>query len=306
MTDHHDCQDHNHSSHHHSHHHHGDGNLTWAFAVNVLLSVVQVIGGLLSGSLALVADALHNLSDAASLLMALIAQKIGRRKPDAKRTYGYKKVETLSAYTNYVVLILISIWLAIEAVTRFFVPEPVSGWVVIWISVLAVAINLGTVALTYHGAKQSHNVRAAYLHNLGDALSSIGVIIAGVLIVLFDWRWVDPLITLVISGYILLHVLREVPVVANILIDGNQDDGLAEKIKTDILSIEGVSGLHHFHVRALDEHQHAIEAHIVMVEGFNADELRAKIKNILQDHHQVDHAFLEIESKDCGERGCHT
>jgi cobalt-zinc-cadmium efflux system protein len=304
MTDHHDC--HHHSSHHHSHHHHGDGNLTWAFAVNVLLSVVQVVGGILSGSLALVADALHNLSDAASLLMALMAQKIGRRKPDAKRTYGYKKVETLSAYTNYVILILISIWLAIEAITRFFSPEPVAGWTVIWIAVLAVGVNLGTVALTYRGAKQSQNVRAAYLHNLGDALSSVGVVIAGVLIVSFDWQWADPLITLIISGYILVHVVREIPVVANILIDGNQDDSLTEKIRLGILSVEGVDGLHHFHVRALDEHRHAIEAHIVMVEGFNADELRAKIKKILQDQYQIDHAFLEIESVDCGERGCHT
>jgi cobalt-zinc-cadmium efflux system protein len=305
MGSHHSCSDHHN---HHRHHHGGggDGNLTWAFVVNVLLSVVQVVGGVLSGSLALVADALHNLSDAASLLLALAAQKIGRKAPDSKRTYGYKKVETLSAYTNYVVLVLLSLWLAFEAVTRFLDPHPVSGWTVIWISVLAVVVNLGTVALTYRGAQHSQNVRAAYLHNLGDALSSVGVIVAGVCIVLFGWQWMDPLITLAISMYIIWHVIHEIPVVANILIDGNSDDMLSVRMKTVISNVAGVKSLHHFHVRSLDEHRKAVEAHIVMNDGAIADELRKVIKLALKEEFQVDHAFLEIESVDCGERGCST
>lgn len=286
------------------HHHHHDHELSWALGINVLLSVVQVVGGLVSGSLALVADALHNLSDAASLLLALVAQKIARRAPDAKRTYGYKKVETLSAYTNYIVLIVISAWLAIEAVFRLIRPETVYGWTVIWISILAVAINLVTVFLTRHGAKDSHNIRAAYLHNLGDALSSIGVIVAGVLIVAFDWTWIDPLVTLGIAGFIVWHVVHEIPVVANILIDGNPDHENVDKIERAIAEMDGVQSVHHFHMRALDEHRNAVEAHIVMVEGNMAETLRADVKKMLEDRFRIRHSFLEIETVDCGERSC--
>ncbi|MCB1558120.1 MAG: cation transporter [Alphaproteobacteria bacterium] len=301
-------------NHHHSHgthcggHHHshqeGDVKLTYAFGVNVLLSIVQVVAGIFSGSLALIADSLHNLSDAFSLFLALVARKIARKKPDAKRTYGYKKVEVLSAYTNYVILMTISVWLIFEAVMRFISPEPVMGWTVIWVSIVAVFVNLGTVALTFHDAKHSQNVRAAYLHNLGDALSSVGVLVAGILIIAFGWWWVDPLITLAISLYIMRHVWGHIPEVANILIDGNSGEDQADAIKSQILTIEGVCSLHHFHARALDEHQLAIEAHIVMEQGQVADVLRARIKSHLMEHFKIHHAFLEIEAVDCGQRGC--
>lgn len=289
---------------HHHCHSSGDVRLSYALGVNVLLSIVQVLAGIFSGSLALVADALHNLSDAFSLLLALIARKIARRAPDSRRTYGYKKVETLSAYTNYVILMVVSVWLIFEACMRFISPEPVMGWTVVWVSIIAVAVNLGTVALTYHDAQHSQNVRAAYLHNLGDALSSVGVLIAGVLIIAFGWWWVDPLITLAISVYIIRHVWRHVFEVANILIDGNQDSAQSIAIQDHIRAVDGVLSVHHFHLRALDEHNSAVEAHVVMAQGQVADELRARLKSGLATSFGIHHAFLEIEAQDCGERGC--
>jgi len=278
--------------------------LSWAFGINLLLSIVQLVGGIVSGSLALIADAVHNLSDAASLLLALVAQKIARRSPDAKRTYGYKKVETLAAYTNYVVLLLVSVWLMIEAVGRFVSPDPIDGWVLVWVSTIAVAVNLATVVLTYRGAQHSHNVRAAYLHNLGDALSSIGVIVAGILIVTFGWVWADALLTLVISAYIFWQVIKSLPIVANILIDGTPSTVDPQKVMAAISSVEGVANVHHFHLRALDEHRTAVEAHVVLDTNAQGDAVRSAIKNALSQSFEIDHVFLEIETSDCGQRGC--
>lgn len=278
--------------------------MSWAFGINLLLSIVQVIGGILSGSLALIADAVHNLSDAASLLLALVAQKIAKRSPDSKRTYGYKKVETLAAYTNYIVLMLIAVWLMGEAISRFINPEPVSGWVLVWVSTIAVAVNLATVVLTYRGAQHSHNVRAAYLHNLGDAMSSIGVIVAGILIVTFGWTWADALLTLVISGYIFWQVIKSLPVVANILIDGTPPEIDPQQVMDAIVAVEGVSSVHHFHLRALDEHRTAVEAHVVMGERPQFDLIRSEIKAVLQQSFGITHVFLEIETSDCGLRDC--
>lgn len=293
-----------HHDHSHHHHHHHDTRLSWALGVNVLLSAVQVVAGIVSGSLALVADALHNLSDAAALLMAIIARKIARREPDARRTYGYKKVETLSAYTNYVVLILISLWLMAEAVFRLLRPEDVHGWTVVWVSVLAVIVNLGTVFLVREGAQESQNVRAAYLHNLGDALSSVGVVVGGLLIVSFGWTWVDPLLTFLIAGFILRHVLHDVRSVADILIDGNPAYERADEIVAAIKDLEGVADVHHFHMRALDEHRNGIEAHVVICQDAAAETVRSKIKADLKEKFGISHAFLEMEATDCGERLC--
>lgn len=299
---------HSHSHHHHSQdhhsHNHGDGKLSLAFVANLLLSGIQLVAGILSGSLALIADAVHNLSDAASLLMAIIARKIGRWKPDSKRTYGYKKAETLSAYTNYVVLILISLWLMGEAIVRFIDPEPVVGWTVVWVSALAIVVNLGTVALTFKEAKHSHNVRAAYLHNLGDALTSVGVIVAGLLIVTFGWWWVDPLITLAIAAFILWHVVMDIKPVVNVLIDGTPDHLNGQDIVKTLEEMDGVLDIHHFHLRLLDENNIAIEAHVLVDALQDRDALRFKIKTRLHDEFDIHHAFLEIETEDCGNRAC--
>lgn len=298
------CSGHDHNDYKNMHGHNHDHKLSWAFAGNFCLSLIQIVGGVLSGSLALVADALHNLSDAAALMLALIAGKIARRRPDKLRTYGYRKVETLSAFTNYVALVMVSSWLIIEAITRFFQPHDVVGLPLIWISSLAVFVNLGTVALTYRGAQTSQNMRAAYLHNLGDAISSIGIIIAGFLILAFDWYWVDPLITLVISLYILWQVGKEMMPVINILIDAAPRDHMITQIDGALRAHESILDVHHIHLRSLDEHNLALEAHIVTTEMENQDSLRQSLKALLYKEFQISHASLELENKNCGIEEC--
>jgi cobalt-zinc-cadmium efflux system protein len=162
----------------------GDRRVAIAIAVNIGLSVAQVIGGILSGSLALIADALHNFSDAISLIIAFAARKIARRPHDETMTFGYGRVEIVAALINYTTLIIAGLYLLYEAGARFLDPQPIPGWLIIIVASVALAVDLVTATLTYTMSKDSMNIRAAFLHNVADALGSVAVIVAGTLIFL--------------------------------------------------------------------------------------------------------------------------
>lgn len=296
------AHDHHGHSHSHHHHHHGDGKIGWAVAINIVLTVAQLIGGIFAGSLALIADAVHNFSDAGALLLALIARKIARRAPDDKRTYGYQKVETLAAFTNFLVLILIAIWLAVEAVMRFFMPESVQGNIVFILAAIGFLINGGTALLVRAQAKDNQNMRAAYLHNVTDAVSSLGVMLAGFMIIEFGWNWLDPLITLAISAYIVVHAMHDFPDIINILIDGKAPRVKTDEITYAVRAVDGVGDIHHLHVRQLGEGTHALEAHIVLAADAVLDDVKLRIKECLEKL-DIAHSTLEFESVDCG-KGC--
>ena len=174
---------------HHGHNHFpgadaGDRRVLLAVAVNVLLTAAQIIGGIVAGSLALVADAIHNLSDAISLGIAFAARRIARRPSNEAMTFGYVRAEIVAALINYTTLIVIGLYLVYEAILRFIEPQPVQGWLIVIIASVALVVDLVTALLTYTLSKHSMNIRAAFLHNVADALGSIGVIIAGTLIIL--------------------------------------------------------------------------------------------------------------------------
>lgn len=294
---------HSHGSHHHHGHSHGDGKIGWAVAINMLLTIAQLIGGVIAGSLALIADAIHNFSDAGALLLALIARKIARRAPDEKRSYGYKKVETLAAFTNFLILILIAIWLAVEAVMRFFEPVPVVGQIMFVLAGIALVIDIGTALLIRKEAKTNQNMRAAYLHNIADAISSVGVMVAGFCILQFGWTWIDPLITLGISAYIVVHAMHDFPSIINILIDGKSDEIATDQIEKILCDIDGVSGVHHLHLRQLGEGRNALEAHIVIAEKQELDGVKLRLKECLRSLN-INHSTLEFETAICGKPDC--
>lgn len=289
--------------HHHTHHLSVDNKLSWAAGINIVLTIAQIIAGVVSGSLALIADALHNLSDAAAMVLALVARKIGRRHADDKRTYGYKKVETLAAFTNFITLILIGLWLAYEAVTRFFMPQTVDGWIVIWVAGLAILINGATAWLTYKESKNSQNIRAAFLHNLTDMFSSVGVVIAGICILMFGWTWIDPLMTLIISVYVLWYAIKDLPKICNILIDGVPDEIDMAHITDEVQKIDGIIDIHHIHIRYLSEHSYAFEAHIVSDGLVESEVIKKAIKEKLH-HLHIEHSTLEFEDVKCDETHC--
>lgn len=268
-----------------------------AVGVNLLLTVAQVIGGIVSGSLAMIADALHNFSDAASLVIAFWARKIARRPADSAMTFGYGRAEIVAALINLTTLIVVGLYLIYEAVLRFFEPQEVLGWLVIVIAAVALVIDLATAALTYTMAKTSVNIRAAFMHNLADAMGSLAVIVAGLLIWAFGWVWVDPLITLGIAGYILWMALSEIGGVVRILMLGSPPEMAPENVLATAEAVEGVAGLHHAHLWQMDEHHSALQAHMVIDTGAwgRADAIKQAVKTRLEEAHGLTHVTLEIE-----------
>ncbi|MEQ9335079.1 cation diffusion facilitator family transporter [Thalassobaculum sp.] len=307
--------DHHHDhGHSHGHSHHGtasmgDGRLAWAVTVNLLLTVAQIAGGIVSGSLALVADAVHNLSDAAALGIALFARRVARRGADAGMTYGYRRAEIVAALINLTTLIVIGVYLAYEAVFRFFSPEPVAGWIVVIVAGVALAVDLVTAALTFAAAKHSLNIRAAFLHNVADALGSVVVIIAGALVIWRGWTWIDPAATLLIAGYILWHGLLEIRTCIRILMEAVPAGLDLASLQAAVTGVDGVVGSHHLHVWQLDERDPFFEAHVV-IERADADRLediKRAVKAALRDRFGIAHSTLEFEfvgaHSDCAEIG---
>jgi cobalt-zinc-cadmium efflux system protein len=299
-------------SHGHSHgggaHHHldpdaGDRKVALAIAVNVGLTVVQVVGGMASGSLALIADGIHNLSDAGTLGIAWAARRIARRPADADMTFGYSRIEPVAALVNYTTLALISVWLAVEGITRLFNPQPVDGWPVVAIAALALAVDLATAALTWRLAKDSMNIRAAFLHNLADAMGSVAVIVAGAAVLIWGWTIVDPLVTLGIAGYILWMSLAESRQVVRLLMLGSPPGRDVSALVTRLDGLPGVAGLHHVHLWRMSEHAAAFDAHLTIAEGdwHRADAVKAAVKATLADEFGISHSTLEME---CARHGC--
>jgi cobalt-zinc-cadmium efflux system protein len=286
-------------------HHHGDlseigeRRLWWAVSANILLTIAQVIGAILSGSLSLVADALHNFSDAASLLIALVAIRIGRKPPDQFKTFGYKRAETVAALINLTTLIIIGLYLCYEAIMRFITPEPVAGWTVVIVAGIALVVDVFTALLTYSQSKTSMNIKAAFLHNVTDAMASVGVIITGTLILLYGWVWTDAAMTLIISGYVLWQGFTQIPKVIHLLMEGTPEGLSLEAVTSAMEAVDGVNNVHHVHVWQLDEHRNALEAHVVLEESIDMDTLKIRLKKLLHDQFEIEHSTLEFEYKKC-------
>ncbi|UOA24119.1 Cadmium, cobalt and zinc/H(+)-K(+) antiporter [Sulfitobacter pontiacus] len=287
----------------HGHHHHvdpdsGDGKIALAVAINLGLTVAQVIGGIVAGSLSLIADALHNFSDAIALIIAFAARKIARRPANADMTFGYGRIEAVAALINYTTLIVIGLYLVYEAAMRFANPEPVAGWIVVIVAGIALLVDLGTAALTFRASKSSVNIRAAFLHNVADALGSVAVIVAGTLMILFGWAWVDPLATLLIAGYILWQSATELPQVARILMLASPDALRTEDVIAALRDQPGVTDVHHVHLWLMEEHGAAFDAHIVAAQGTDPSALRHALKSYLKSEFDLNHVTLELETQD--------
>ena len=283
--------------HHHHHESDSDTSLFVAVGINILLTLAQVIGGIISGSLSLIADALHNLSDATSLGIALFARKISRKPADEFKTFGYQRAEVIAALINLTLLITISIYLIYEAVWRMVDPQIVAGWIIVLVAGIALIIDTITALITYKMSKKSVNMKAAFLHNLSDALASIGVIIAGTLILLYDWYWVDTLVTFFIAGFVLWQGLLLLPKTIHLLMEGTPENLSSEDIKLLAEKIKGVKDVHHIHIWHLDEHRIALEAHVVVTsEVFKEVELiKDRLKELLKNKFNITHSTLEFE-----------
>lgn len=278
----------------------GDRRVSVAIWANATLTAAQIIGGILSGSLALIADALHNFSDMASLVIALVARKIARRPADARMTFGYGRAEVVAALINYTTLILLGLYLVYEGGTRLVDPPEVQGWTVVILGGVALAVDALTAALTWSMQTHSVNIRALFLHNLSDALASVAVIVGGLLILLHELAWVDPAITIGIALYILFLALTEIGSPIRTLMLGSPPDIDPGAVIDEVRAVDGVADLHHVHLWQMQEHAAALDCHVVVKAACwpRVETIRQEIKAKLETGFGIAHSSLEFEHED--------
>lgn len=298
---------HRHShSHSHSHSHTANGKLTLAVFINVLLTIVQIVGGILSGSLSLIADALHNLSDAGAIVIAIFARKISAKNADENMTFGYQRAEIIGTLINSITLIIIGFYLIYEAVSKYFNPTEINGWLVIYIAGIALIIDIATAVLTYmSGAKDSMNLRAAFIHNVSDALASVAVIVAGILIILYQWYVVDIIATVLISIYVLYHGGLLALESIKILMQAVPEACDVSAIKADIELNLHITHAHDIHVWQLDEHKLFLECKLELAANIDQVNL-AEIKSMLENKYAIKHSTIEVNRQGaCIEANCY-
>jgi len=246
-----------------AHHHHNTGkNLGLTILLNLFITVAQVIGGIISGSMALLSDAAHNFSDVLSLIISWVAKRLSGKTRTLAQTYGYKRAEIFAAFVNSTTLIVIAGIIIKEAIERFFHPVEVQGNLVIYLAALSILINGLSVLLVKKDAKESMNIRSAYLHLFTDMLTSIAVLIGGLVIKYLGWTWIDSTLSLLIAIFLIYSSWTILKDSLKILMQFTPSTIDIEKIATKLQSISGVKNLHHIHVWQLDEHEIIFEAHV--------------------------------------------
>ncbi|MBJ7602269.1 MAG: cation transporter [Candidatus Dormibacteraeota bacterium] len=286
-----------------SDHHHGQtevigGRLRLALGLTLVILLVEAAAGWLAHSLALLADAGHILTDVVALGLAWFAVEQAKRPADARRTYGYHRVGILAAMVNGAGLILIVAFVAVEAVRRFASPEPVQGGLVITAALLAIAVN-AFIAVGLRETGGNLNVRAAMLHVLGDIGASVGVILAGVIILLTGWYYADPLISLGIAALIAWAALQIVRDTGHVLLEGTPSGVDLGSVEATILEADGVASVHDLHVWSLDAQQLALSCHVVVQESLltaDAEHLVRRLEQQLCDRFEIGHTTVQIEA----------
>jgi cobalt-zinc-cadmium efflux system protein len=285
-----------HTDHHHHHSH--SKYLLFTILLNVVITVAQVFGGLWSGSLALLSDALHNFSDVLSLVISYVAEKLVKRKSTRTKTFGYKRAGILAAFINAATLLIVALILIKEAIERFLEPQFIDSTWVTWLSVVAIVGNGLSVFLLYDGADKNLNMKSAYLHLLTDMLASVAVLVGGLLMKYLGWFWVDPVLTLAIALY-LIYVGYQLLVSATkiLMLFSPEHIDINELVKK-IVVLDGVSNIHHIHLWPLNEDELHLEAHIEMevdspISKFNA--LHTKISSLLLVDYGINHVTLQPE-----------
>jgi len=287
----------------HQHSHHSNklsGNrLLFSIILNIFITIAQVIGGLISGSLALISDAVHNLSDVISLIISYVANLLtNRKKQTLHQTFGFKRAEIIAAFFNSATLIVIAVFLAIEAFKRFSKPQEIDSNLVIWLAIVAILGNGLSVLLLNKDAKHNLNMKSAYLHLITDLLTSVAVLIGGLLMKYYQIFWIDALLTILISIY-LLYMSWEIFVDSlKILMLFAPKDLAIKDIQKEILSIDEVKNIHHVHIWQLNEQDIHFEAHIQFKKDINLsnfDKICYKIEQLLLNKFHINHSNLQPE-----------
>lgn len=290
--------------HHHIHDHQSPGaekRLWIALILNLGITVAQFIGGIISNSLALISDAVHNLSDTSSIGVSLFARKISKKKPDKQKSFGYKRAEIIGAFVNLVVLVLVALYLIKEGIERLLEPEGIDGVVMFWVALIGLAGNLFSVILLHADSKQSLNIKSSYIHLLWDAIASVAVLIGGLLIWAFKLYIVDPILTIAIALYILYNSYQLLRETINILMEAVPDHLDVDEIEATLETIDSVLDVHHMHIWNMDEHQLLLECHVRInkKDAMKMEQIKEQIKSLLADKYRIAHSTIEFEYTPC-------
>jgi cobalt-zinc-cadmium efflux system protein len=291
-------------------HHHGEissQRLLWVTLINLLITVAEVIGGMVTGSMALLSDSAHNLSDTVSIVLSYTALRIARRTATPRRSYGYKRAEILAAFLNSLFLLLISAYLIYEAILRFYRPEHIDGEWMLFIAAGGLAGNLLCVLLLHQHAEESLNIRSGYLHLVADTLSSMGVVLGAVILIFLPaWTWIDPLVSLLISFYIIRESKTIFLRTLDILMQSSAELDF-EEIKRSVEAIDGVENIHHVHTWLANERTIHFEAHVELEDMLlsQTEGIRKNIERLLEDRFGVSHITLQFECRTCSDRTIH-
>ncbi len=290
--------------HHHAQTEDSGRSLLLSMMLNLFITVTEFIAAIWSGSLALLSDALHNLGDTTAVFIAYFAQKISRKALNVNKTFGYNRIEILSALINSIVLISITLFLFIQAYERFINPIPVNGLVIFITATIALIANLLSVFLLRKHQHGNINIRAAYLHLLGDVFSSVAVIVAGLLLYFSKIYWIDPLITVIVGIYILYESIKIVQESINILMQGTPIGLDLMKIKLDLERMPGIKNIHHVHAWNLTDSIIHFECHLELNDDIKISEtivLRKQIETHLAEHFCIYHTTLQFGYECCKE-----
>lgn len=291
-------------SHNHSHSSDISGvRLLITMLLNFVITIAELIGGILSGSLALISDALHNFSDGIAIIISYLAIQLNKKPVNSNFTFGFKRAEIIAAVFNASVLIGISIYLFIESYTRFVSPEPVEGSLMIIVASIGLVANIIGTLLLRQSAKDSMNIRSAYIHLLSDVVSSMAVIIGGVFIYFFNIYWIDPLLTVLISLYIIKESYSIVKEATLVLMMAAPDSLSISEIEETILRLDEIINIHHVHLWRVNDKDVHFEAHVNVEDMMvsNTDIVLEKVNKILDDKFHIHHVTLQFECNKCSD-----
>jgi cobalt-zinc-cadmium efflux system protein len=297
---------------HHNHPRHGDHshntterNLIFSVLLNLLVTIAEVAGGLLSNSLALISDALHNLGDTSAIFIAYLANLISKKDGTHRKTFGYKRVEILAALFNAIILVVIILYLFSEAWHRLRNPEPIKGLIMLVVAVIGLLANLISVVLLRKHAPKSINIRAAYLHLIGDTFSSIIVIITAILIYFLDTFWIDPLVTFILGIYLLWETYRILKEAVDILMQATPHGLDLTLVKKSLETIPAIDNIHHVHAWNLSDKDIHFECHVDLKSDIRiseAENIKQAILKILQEKFHINHVTIQYEYNCCEDK----
>jgi len=278
-------------------------NLFITIGLNLFITVIQVVGGIISGSLSLISDAMHNLSDAAAIIITYISLRLSKKPKTTKYTFGLKRAEILAAVINSSTLIIISFFLIKEAIDRLNEPTQIAGSLMLIVAIVGFIPNAIGASLLKKGSEKNINIRAAYFHLVSDAISSVAIIIGAIFIITYKVYWIDPILTILIAFYILVETYKILKESVDILMMSNTEKINLDEIKLFVEKIPGVKNIHHIHLWKLNDNDTHFEAHIEVedMKVSRTTEIQKIISKELHNRYEINHTTLQFECEVCGE-----